>query len=802
MLLREPLFSIVVIVTLALGMTSTSAMFHAVDRALLHPVPYPDPDRIVYLGWIWMRGSGAGALSARKFAFWHDESRVFDGLATSRTFEAQLGADADGPFVRGMSITADYFRAIGVTPEYGRAFSADEYKVGAPPVVILGNDLWRAQFGGDQRVMGREIRLGGKPYVVVGVMPPTFEVAEASEWTQVVTPLSLTPAQLADGGNNYIVIGRLRPSVTVPQATADMTRVFAAFGAAFPGAVEKFDGGVKLYSYRSLIVGDDLSKLLWLMLGATGLVFLLACANIGNLLLARALSRQREFAVRTALGAGRGRLVQQVVIETLVLGAASAGLATIASLFSVRAVVALAHGALLRESQLRLDARVVLFTALIGLAASLTIGPAVSLFGTRIDLARGLAEGGRSMSGGRTRRVLRGTLLTSESAIAMTLLAAAGLLITSYGRLLAVDPGFDRSGIFTASITHAPLGYDSTAAVWQFEQRALTRLRATPGIARAAATATLPLKRGWNLPATVDGPPDQTDGGTEWRAVSPGYFPALGIRMIAGRDFTDADDGGAPGVVVVSESLARAYWPGKSAIGRRVFVGRVQNKPVSPAFDEPARVIVGVVSDLKDMQLDQTQVRHTLWVPQAQVVAGFTSLPAFVVRANDAGVAATALRRAIAGADPRMRTVDVAAMSDIVSQSLLWRRFQTTLISLFAGLALVLTAVGIYGVVAYSVANRVHEIGVRMALGARPSRVVRLIVSQGMRSVLVGLVIGLAGAISLSRVIAGMVYGISPRDPRALTVVSVVLCVVALVASYVPARRATRIDPLTALRSE
>ncbi len=359
-----------------------------------------------------------------------------------------------------------------------------------------------------------------------------------------------------------------------------------------------------------------------------------------------------------------------------------------------------------------------------------------------------------------------------------------------------------RHGVFTATVPHVPKGYDSTSAIWPFEQLVLARLAATPGVSRAAATASLPLERGWNLAATVDGHPDQTEGGTEWRAVSPGYFGTLGIRLIAGRDFTDGDDAGAPPVVVVSESFAKTYWKGENPIGRRIFVGRFRNRPLGPAFDEPAREIVGVVSDLKDMSLEQKRMRHTVWVPEAQMIGKLAHVPTFAVRATDAGVAATALRRAIQEADARMRDVDVVAMRDVVLQSMLWRRFQTTLMSVFAAVGVLLTCVGIYGAVAYSVANRVHEIGVRMALGARPAGVVRLIVGQGMRPVVVGLVVGLVGAVSLSRVVRSLLFATSPHDPWVLGGVFVGLGVVALVAGYVPARRATRVDPLAALRAE
>ena len=801
MLARQPVFAIVVISTLTLGISATTAIFHAVDRVVLHPLPYPDPDRIVYLGWRWTgRGNISGALSPRKFTFWQEQSRVFDGLATSNTFETTVGDDQTGSTSRGMRITADYLRVIGMPPSFGRGFSKDEYTEDAASVAILSHALWMSQFGGDRSVIGRSTRLDGHPYTIVGVMPASFEVAEQSEWAQVLLPLKFTPEQMKDGGNNYTVIGRLRSDISRAQIDADMASVFARYRSASAETDQKDDLGVELYTYQKLFVGD-LSSVLWIMLGATIFVLVLACANVTNLLLARSLSRQREFAVRTALGAGRGRIARQVVLEMVVLGTISAVLATAASLAGVRGIVALAQGALLREDQLKIDPRALVFTTLVALAASLVVGLVVALVATRVDLTKSLAGGARSSSGSKRQTTLRSALVSTESAIAMLLLSGAGLLIASFARLNAVDPGFQREGIFTAAISHAPSGYDSASTIWQFEQRVLERLQATPGITGAGATLTLPLQRGWNLPMTVEGNPDQTTT-IEWRSMSPAYLNTMGVRLIAGRNILESDIQGSPGVVVISQSLAKRYWKTESPIGHRLLLGRFKGKLIGPAFDEPAREIVGVVPDLRDVSLDQTRPRVTIWVPQAQAPKALAKIPVFVVRATDAGIAADALRRAISETDPRMRAPDISTMTDIVSRSLAQRRFSMVLMTVFALVALTLTCVGIYGVVAYSVAQRVHEIGVRMALGARPGSVVALVVAQGVRPAVVGLVVGLGGALALSSVLKSMLYGVGPRDPVSLGVVAFVLALVAVLASYIPARRASRVDPLTALRAD
>jgi putative ABC transport system permease protein len=803
-LARQPVFAGVVIVTLTLGIGATTAIFHVVDRVILHPLPYPEPERVVYVGWRWSgKGGYAGALSPRKFVFFHDQSHIFDGLVAEHGISGTLGEAPNGSFVRGLRVTADFFRVLKVQPARGRAFVPDEFSSGAPSVAILGNALWVTRFGGDPTVIGRVFRLDDRPYTIVGVMPQSFELAEETESSDFIVPLRFTEEDFADTGNNYLVLGRLRKGVTEPQAAQDMALAFDRYRAAFPDLVKNDDVGPALLTYRSLFVGG-LESVLWVLFAATMFVLLLGCANVANLLLARALSRQREFAVRTALGAGRGRIVRQVVIEALLLGVVSAAIASGVSLLGVRALTALAHGSLMRSTQLAVDQRALWFTTLIAVAASIGIGLAAAIPATRIDLARSLTEGARGGSPSRRQRGLRNALVATESAIAILLLAGAGLLIASFAKMRAVDPGFVRDGIVTARVAHVPAGYDSVSAIIEFERRVLERLRATPGIASAGATSSLPLVRGWNTVMTLDGNIDASEGGLEWRAVSSGYLRTFGIQLLHGRDFSDADSRSAPAVVIVSKSFADRWWPGENPLGRRIWIGRYRGKQGRAGPGDPVREIVGVVPDMKDMALDQLRPRHTVWVPQAQMQSDFALLPAFAVRATDARAAATALRSAITDADPRMGVPDISTMSDILASSASYQQrwFTLVLMSLFAAVALGLTSVGIYGVVSYSVARRVHEIGVRMALGARPTTVVGLVVRQGMAPVVLGLAVGIIAALALSRLLTTMLFGVSPHDPRTLVVVAVLLVAVALLASYLPARRATRVDPLTALRAE
>ena len=800
-LARQPVYLGVVVLTLTLGVGATAAMFHAVDRVILHPLPYPDADRIIYLGTAWDKGRPTGALSAGRFQFFHDHSRIFDGLATLEPVDATLGDEDSGASLTGIRVTPEFLRVLGAKPTLGRGLAARDYEPSARPVVVLGHDLWAARFGADSGIVGRDVRLDGHVYSVVGVLPASFEVAELPGQTSpaFVLPLTFAPERLTDRGANYTAIGRLRRGLSRAQIADDIASTFAAFRRQFPELVEKSDAIVPM-TFEQIFAPDLISQL-WIMLGATVLVFLLACANVANIVYARALTRAREFAVRAALGAGRGRIVRQVLAEMLVLGVVSTVTAVATGLASVRGLVALASGALLRESQLRLDPRVVLATTIVAMAASLGIGLVVGLAATRAGFIRSLIGSTRTsgLGGGVAHRGARGVLIGLESAIAMVLLAGAGLLITSFVNVLRVDGGFRREGIYTASIARLPRKNVDVEEIRRFERRVLESLRATPGITSAAATATLPLRRGWNLPTTVEGHPDLSEGATEWRAISPGYLGMMDIHLVGGRDIGESDVAGSPPVALVSEAYAKKFLSDANPIGRRILVGCYKGCP--ERHPTPVEV-VGIVRDLRDASLDQTRPRRTIWVARAQVDGGFLTMPAFVVRANDPVVAASALRRAIADADPRVAPPEIAAMTDIVSASLSWRRFSMVLMACFAGLALALTCVGIYGVASYAVSQRVQEIGLRMALGARPGGVIALVVRQGATPAAVGLVVGLGGALLLTRVLSKLLFGIGPRDPISLGAVTLLLLGVAIVASYVPARRAARVDPAGALRAD
>lgn len=793
---RQPVFALAVVATMTLGAGSMAAIFHAIDRIVLHPVPYPDADRIVYLGMRRAYGLDAGAVTSRRFHFWREESRVFDGLATSRSFDATLdGVESD--VLTGLRITTDYLGVVGARVSTGRGFLSTDYAANATPAAIISDGLWNRKFGGDRDVVGRTLRLNDTQYTVIGVLPANFEIAEESKTPDVMVPLIFAPAQIDDGGANYTAIGKLRPNLTEAQVDADMSAVFARYRQTYPG-VEADDRGVMALSFQKLYTGS-LGTILWIFLGATAFVFVLACANVANIVLARAIGRQREFAVRTALGAGRSRIVRQILLEMLVLGVLSATCATGASLFTVRSISHLGMSIFRRASQLQLDWRVVVYVTLIATTASMVIGALVAMMTTRVDLANGLGASMRSSGIGDRRGRLRSVLVSIESALAMVLLAGAGLLVTSFVRVLNVDGGFRREGVYTARISRTPRDYTDQQMLWRFDQRVLATLRATPGIQSAVTTATLPLRRGWNTPTTVEGRDDASIGGTEWRSVSPGYFRAMDMKLLAGRDLAETDTWTSSPVVVVSKSYASKLFPDENPIGRRIYIGSYKGKGKEKIVPSE---IVGVVSDLLDRSLEQKQPRQTVWVSHAQATRMSAALSSFVVRAADPAVAARALRRAIAEADPRLLVADVASMNELVTQSLGDRRFSMMLLTAFALVALALTCVGIYGVASYSVSQRTREIGVRIALGAEPRSVVGLVVRQGIGPAMVGLAIGMVLALLGSRAISSMLFGIGPRDPLPLSIVAALLAAVAIVATWLPARRASRVDPVQALRAD
>jgi putative ABC transport system permease protein len=795
---RNPAFTVVAVLTLALGIGANTAIFSVVNGVILRPLPFPDADRFVHIGYYWGPGTGpVNDLTAYQFEQIRERTRSFAGMATYRPFAADLGETGAEEGVRGLRVSEDFLRVLGFRPALGRGILPDELRSGGAPVVVLSDALWRTRFGADPAVLGRQLRLGRESRTIVGILPPDFRFPQAPESTGLLVPYAFE-ADPGDQGHNYPAIARLKPGVTRERADAELEAVFARFEAEHPELIENPRQGVGLTSYQDFYVGG-LQTVLWILLGAISFVLLIASANVANLLLARAAGRQREIAVRTALGASRRRILRQLLTESVLLAVLGGAAGLLFAKWGVDALLALSPNVLPRMDEIGIDARVLGFTLGIALLTGTAFGLTAALPAARPDLVPVLKGGGHGTIPGRGRA--RSLLIGAEVALSVVLLAGAGLLIATLAELRAVDPGFDPRGVLAASFARTPDGYQTAAEVSAFERRVLERVSALPGVRAAGAGSNLPLERGWNIPMQLEGRPNTVEGAVEWRAVTDGYFAALRIPLLRGRVMRDSDDTGAPRVVVVNEAFARHYFPGQDPIGQRIEIGKYRGDWIDPAFAGPGAEIVGVVGDMREIGLD-LEPRRTLFVPRPQAPDPMVGMPTFLVRTTDLPGAREGLLQAIQQADPRLPPAELRTLEQVVGAALAEERFNAALMTTFAGVALVLTAIGIFGVVSYAVRQRTQEIGVRMALGASRAEVIRLVAGQGMLPVAAGLAIGLFAAFGLTRLLRSMVWGVSTTDPRTFLIATTVLVLVALAANLIPARRATRVDPIIALRAE
>jgi predicted permease len=794
-----PGFTFVAVLTLGLGIGANTAVFSVVNGVVLRPLPYPEPERVLNVGWVWGGGSTVmGALSAYKLEYWRRHSRSFEAVATHRELETGLGERGEGGDVGMLRVTEDFFRVVGFHPRLGRAFTREEMTRGGPSVALVGDAFWRERLGGGAEVIGSEIVLGGVRYLVVGVMPPDFAFPPSAEYTDVLVPLALV-ADPGDNSHNYPVIVRLAPGVTRAAAEADLRRVMSQFEADHPELLQTPGQRPAMTDYFDMYLGP-LQGVLWILLGAVAVVLLIACANVANLLLVRGTSRRRELAIRATLGAARGRIVRQALTESLLLATLGGAVGLILGGAGVKALIALAPIGIRRLEEVSVDGHVLLFTLLVTLLTGLLFGVIAALPAARVDLVSSIREGQRAAGTSRSRRRGRDLLVVTQAALAMMLLAAAALLINSFLRLRGTDLGFDPDPLVTVSFRRPPPSYTDPGRIISFEREFLARLARLPGVEIAAAASSFPLERGWNIPMTVEGRPDATEGGAQWRGVSPEYFEALGLRVVRGRAFTEAEvESGRP-VIMLNESFAQRYFPDGDAIGQRIHVGYFKGEPISPGWNDPPREIVGIVSDMRESG-PAGAAQRTMFVPHTQSPAGMMSVPRFLLRTRGP-VAVEAINAAVLDVDPIMTVPTVRRLTDQLGATLAPARFSSLLMSLFAGAALVLTAIGIYGVVGYVVRQQTAEIGVRMALGAARRQVLLATLVRGMIPVVVGLVLGILGAIGISRFLSGMLYGVSATDPMTLLIVTVIIGSIAALACYIPARRAAGVHPMIALRSE
>jgi len=789
-LVRRPGFTLVAVATLALGIGATTAVFTVVNGVLLRPLAFADPDRVVQLHRTTSSGARA-SISPLDYLDYRDELTSFSRVAAIQNARRNLTGSGEPERLLGALVTADFFPLLGVRPALGTTWPDDG--PGEDHVVVLAWGVWQRAFGGDPSIIGRRVMLHDEPYTVIGVMPAWFRYPTAAEfWIPLrFEPDDLTPNQR---GAQYLqAIGRLRPDADLAAAQAELAALSDRQRAAYPRQYDAHTAAGATPVLDTLV--ENVRPALLVLLGAVALVLLIACANVANLLLVRAAGRRTELAVRASLGAGRSRLGRQLVTESLLLALAGGALGVALASWGVRLLLALDSAGLPRADAVHLDWRVVAFTAAVAAATGVAFGVAPAFQATRPSLADSLRQGARDVAAGARR--FRHGLVVAEIALALVLLAGAGLLMRSFLNLQQVEPGFDPRGVLTFNLYLPDAAYGTAEEVSGFYNRMFDALEALPGAERAGMIFGLPLGR-YNGSSTfsIDGRPDPETGDNYAmvRVVGGRYFEAMRIPIRRGRTFTRTDAVKAPLVALINEATARRYWPDTDPVGQRL---RLHASFVEGRFG--FREIVGVVGNVKQRGLEE-DAQPEVYIPFAQQAVGFGTV---VVRAaGDPAALAGPVRETIRGLDPMLPLADVESMTGVVSDSIARDRFTTALLSVFALLAVTLALVGVYGVTSFTVSQRTREIGVRMALGADRADVLRLVASNSLALGVAGVLIGLAGALAASRLLSGLLFGVSATDPLTLGAVAAALVAAALAASYFPARRAAHVDPLVALRDE
>jgi putative ABC transport system permease protein len=790
---KNPGFTIVSVLTLALGIGANSAIFSVVNGVLLKPLPFKDPASLVALYHL-SEGQRA-TMSGPNFTDMRRLSTTLADAAAISEYRTILTGQGDPVRLNAADVSAGFFNVLGVQPALGRTFRSEENETGRTNVAILADGLWRQQFGGDPQVVGKNIILDGVSRQVVGVMPPGFAYpADRVLWT----PIEHTPGFLSEQRAAWYLtgIGRAKPRVAIPNVAAEIDAIGKQLARQYPDANEALD--FQAVPLHEAMVGDIRTAVL-VLLGAVGFVLLIACANVANLLLARAAARETEMAVRTALGAGRGRLVRQLLTESVILSVVGAGFGLLIAVWSVELLVTLQPQGIPRLNDVRVDAAVIGFSGGLAVLTGLIFGLVPAFQSTRMRLASTLKEGGRSAPTSRGGTRMRGALVIAEMALAVMLLTGAGLLIRSFVKLAAVDPGFHVEQALTFELSLPDSRYEREAQQVAFFEQLIPRLRSVPGVRDVGAVLSLPLSgSSLVLSFAVSGrppvPPAQQPV-MHVRVATPDYFKTIGIPLERGRMFTDLDREGTQPVVLLTKAAVREFFPNEDPIGKKITLGWGRGPGTPRAGGE----VVGVIGDVKDAGLNEADppllyLPYRQWPVQAMSVVVKTSVPPASIT--------DVVRREVYSVDPSIPISNLRTLEQIVARSISQPRFYMTLLAVFAGVALLLAAIGIFGVLSYAVAQRTREIGIRMALGARERTVVGLVVRHAMILATAGVLIGVGAAFFLSRTLSTLLYDTTPRDPVTFASVAGLLLFVALFASYVPARRATRVDPIVALRTE
>jgi putative ABC transport system permease protein len=794
MLIKRPGFTILAVICLALGIGASAAIFSVVNGVLLEPLPYPEANRLLAWGSAKQTSSEISSISGPDFVdlragSTHAELAVYAGNElTLRNGDAVLR-------LRGASVSSNLFHVLGVAPRLGRAPSLDEELPNRGNVVVLSDGLWRRTFGADPKVIGRVIRLDAENYTVIGVMPRGFAfpigVDGADAWTPLTFAGDSTFAE--QRGAHYLEgVARIAPHSSADEVSQQLKSIAQRLSAQFPGT--NYERTANVRDLQEQFVGSS-RRALFVLTGAVACLLLIACANVANLMLARATLRAKEVAVRTAIGASRSSILRQVLTESIMLALMGGVAGLLLAAWGADLLLAIAPRALPRVHEIGLDWRVVGFTAFVAIATGLVFGIAPALQLSGAELNDTLKEGGRSVTGaGRANRT-RASLVIAEVALSLILLAGAGLLSATLLRLQRVNPGFDASDVLTAKLSLPGAKYKTSAQQAAFYDQLIEKARAIPGVQSVGAVSIVPLSHermliGFSLAGEPRGEDIAPTHGEALDVASPEFFSSMRIPVKAGRSFTSQDDASAPLVILVNEAFAKKYWPGQNPLGQRLSAG----------FDtDSVRTVIGVVGNVRRDALD-TEAAPAMYLPYRQ--AGYDAMALTIRTRRNATNVADALRRAVASLDPDQALGPVRPMESVMSESLSRQRFSASLLGIFAMIALALSAVGIFGVMSAMVTQRTRELAVRLALGADPRRVLQLVMSQGAMLAGAGIVIGLFGAFLLSRVVAGMLYDVAATDPATLFGVSMLLAAVALLACYIPARRATRVDPIITLREE
>ena len=784
-------FTAVAVMALALGTGANTAIFSVVNTVMLRPLPFAQPDRLIR---IWESNPDGGwptfSASHPNFLDWRTRSTAFERLAAITGVSYSLTSGEDAEIVRGYAVTADFLPILGTTPALGRNFLPEEDRPGGNTrVAIVSHGFWQRRFASDPSILQRTLTLNGLTYPIIGVLPDKFGWGGST--MDLIVPLAPNPAR-GRGDHRLLVIGRLKGSATLDQARTELTGIAAQLAEQYPASNRGWT--VRLSTFYDWLVPDETRQALVVFAGAVLVVLLIACGNVANLLLARGAQRQREISIRAALGAERSRIVTQLLVEALLLAAIAGTIGIGIAILTTRLVVAYAPDALPRLDELTIDGRVLAFAMVSAILTGLIFGIVPALQTSKPNLTETLKEGTAGAGGSARRQRLRSALVVAEVALSVALLIGAGLLIRSFWRLQHVNPGFTTDGLLTMGITLPGSRYPTGEHAWAFYERLLSSVRALPGVQGAATVSIVPLGGGntssqIEIPGKAVAPGTQLPG-ADWRLVSPGYFRTLGIPL-RGRDFADRDTKDAPPVAIISAQAARVYYPNEDALGRTIQISSFSRDPIT---------IVGIANDIRSLGLDTDP--GPMVYGSAKAFSGWNPMNVVLRSALDPASHAPAVRAAVRALDPSVPVYDIRPLTELFDDSLGPRRFNMYLLTCFAGVALLLACIGLFGVMAYLVSQRTHDIGVRLALGAAPRDVLRLILGQGLGLALAGAAIGVLGGLAGGSVMRSLLYSVTPTDVVTFVSVPLVLITVAVLACYVPARRAMKVDPLIALRSE